>query len=144
MLTPGDGYRPELLAAVSYMEMTASLVLGGTPNAELFVGPTSDILLMWSRMEKYANYIRQDLNLSGFLINVEKVAQSMPIEVERIRGIDESNSRCQFAREAEIYLQSGWGRSDLEQKAILHDYEAVCLNTSHNFHFGSVLGQTFQ
>jgi hypothetical protein len=130
MIAPNSpAYRPEVGLLVSYMEMAASLVYRGVPNAELFVGPINDMLLLWCRMEKYIHYVRHDLSLPDFLVNVEKVALSMPEKVERIRRLDEAALRSQLVQRAETYLQIAWMRSTEEQKALLHDYEAVCLQT---------------
>jgi O-methyltransferase len=130
MIAPNSpGYRPELGLLVSYMEMAASLIHRRVPNAELFTGPVSDILLLWCRMEKYVDYVRHNLELTDFLVNVEKVARSMPEKVERIRRLDEAELRKQLVQRAEAYLQIAWARSNDERNTILHDYEAVCLHT---------------
>jgi len=130
MIAPtSSGYRPEVSLLFSYLEMAASLFHRGVPNVELFTGFLNDMLLLWSRMEKYVDYVRHDLNLPDFLINVEKVARSMPEKLERIRRLDEAEIRSQLLQRAEAYLQTAWMRSSEERKAILHDYEAICLHT---------------
>lgn len=130
LIAPGSpAYRHELGLFVSYMETAASLMNRGVPNVELFAGPTSEMLLFWCRMEKYIDYVRNDLNLPQFLINVERVARSMPEKVERIRRLDEIELRNHFVQKAKAYLEIAWMRSAEERKAMLHDYEAVCLHT---------------
>lgn len=122
-------YSPELALLTSYMEMAAPLIQRGTPGAELFIGPISDMLLVWCRMGKYVDYVRQELRLPDFLKNLEKVAGSMPSEVEQIRCLDDARRRNQLVQRAEPYMQIACARSGEARKEILRDYEAVCLHT---------------
>jgi O-methyltransferase len=130
MIAPSSpAYKPELGLLVSYMETAASLINRDVPNVELFAGPVSEMLLLWCRMEKYVDYVRNDLNLPQFLVNVERVARSMPEKVERVRRLDEADLRSQLVQRAKAYLEIAWMRSHEERKAMLRDYEAVCLHT---------------
>ena len=129
VLAPGNEHRDKFLTVVFYSEMAASLLAGGASYSDLFAKPCSEILLPWVRMGKFAEYVRETLGQSHFLVNLEELARQMPVEFERAVAVDEMNRKRRHVHFASLYLLSVWGHSEDEQEKILKDYEAVCLHT---------------
>jgi hypothetical protein len=129
VLLPGQDHCADFTMVASYAEMAASLLIRQVAELELFLGPISDIMLVWVRLKGHAQYVRQTLNVPGFLQNVEQLAGMMPGEMETAQQIDDANRRRQHVKSVQPYLRSAWGKSESEQHDILRDYEAVCLNT---------------
>jgi hypothetical protein len=129
VLGSGQDHRADFSMVISYAEIAASFLIRQVPDLELFLGPISEIAIVWVRMKDHVKYVRQTLNMPDFLQNLEQLACLMPAEMERARRIDNANRRSQHTKAVQPYLRSAWGRSESEQQEILRDYEAVCLNT---------------
>ncbi len=67
----------------SYWEMTASFVVRGVLNLDLFLDSGGEMVFVWAKLAHLVPQIRADLGTPTFWTNVEKVIQSSPRAQER-------------------------------------------------------------
>ena len=69
----------------SYWDMAASFVEYGAMNGELFLESSGEMLIVWAKIEPFVAQIRQEFNLPGYLMNIEKVVSRSQWAQERLQ-----------------------------------------------------------
>ena len=69
----------------SYWDMAASFVEYNAMNGELFLESSGEMLIVWAKIEPFVTQIRQELNLPGYLMNIEKVTSRSQWAQERLQ-----------------------------------------------------------
>src|SRR5262249_48600600 len=69
----------------SYWDMAASFVEYSAMNGELFLESSGEMLIVWAKIEPFVSQIRQELDLPGYLMNIEKVISRSQWAQERLQ-----------------------------------------------------------
>jgi hypothetical protein len=73
----------------SYWDMAASFVNHGALHEGLFLESAGEMFFVWAKVEDFVTPIRQELQMTRFLVNVEKLIGRAPGGAERVRVIRE-------------------------------------------------------
>jgi hypothetical protein len=88
---------------LSYWDMAASFVEYGAMNGELFLESSGEMLLVWAKIEPFVPQIRQDFDMTSYLINIERVVSRSQWAQERIqwyrKRIEEAKKRIKGPKE---------------------------------------------
>jgi hypothetical protein len=77
----------------SYWDMAASFVNHGALHEGLFLESAGEMFFVWTKVDAFVTPIRQELQMTRFLVNVEKLIGRAPGSAERVRVIRERISR---------------------------------------------------
>jgi len=84
VLSPGSADNTSWRMITSYWDMAASFVSHGVLDAALFLESSTEMLLVWSRVEDFIPRLRQEYG-ARLLANVEKTIARVPWAAERVR-----------------------------------------------------------
>ncbi|MBI3649815.1 MAG: hypothetical protein HY231_02065 [Acidobacteria bacterium] len=68
----------------TYWDMAASFVVQGALNGDLLLESSTELIVIYAKVEPYLKEMREQSGLSGYLANIEKVIEQYPAAQEKL------------------------------------------------------------
>jgi len=94
-----DASKPEnsyFRMVTSYWDMTASFIVQGVLNPELFMESGGEMLFVWAKIQEFIPQLRQGAS-SSYLANIEKAVAMLPGAADRLADIRRTIERLSKA-----------------------------------------------
>ena len=89
VLTPGHPHNAHLRMVTSYWDMAASFAVRGPLNADLLLGSSGELLLVWAKLEKFVPQLREASGLPEFFRNIEEIVNLVDWAPARVQWFHE-------------------------------------------------------
>jgi hypothetical protein len=86
---PQHPHNPHFRMVTTYWDMAASFVVHGALNGDLLLESSTEMVLVWAKINDYIEELRQQSKFTTYLSNIEKVVQAHPIAQERLAWLKE-------------------------------------------------------
>lgn len=77
-------HNPHFRMVTTYWDMAASFVTSGALNGELLLESSTEMIVIYAKVEPYLPEMRQQSGLAGYLSNIEKVIAQSPLAQEKL------------------------------------------------------------
>ncbi len=85
----GNPHNAHFRMMVSYWDMAASLAVHGPLDAELFLESSGELMIVWSKLEKFIPQIREAYSLPEYLRNIEEIIKQVEWAPNRVKWLQE-------------------------------------------------------
>jgi hypothetical protein len=89
IFSPGHPHNAHFRMVVSYWDMAASFAVRGPLDAELFLQSSGELMVVWSKLEKYIPQIREAYTLPEYLSNIEEIIKQVEWAPNRVKWLQE-------------------------------------------------------
>ena len=98
--TPQHPHNPHFRMVTTYWDMAASFVVHGALNGDLLLESSTEMVLVWAKINDFIEELRQQSGFTTYLSNIEKVIQAHALAQDRLKWLKELiKTRLQQAQE---------------------------------------------
>jgi hypothetical protein len=84
VFAPGNPHNAHFRMVVSYWDMAASFAVSGALDPYLLLESSGEMCLVWAKLEKFIEQIREESRLPEYLQNIESVINMVDWAPERV------------------------------------------------------------
>lgn len=77
-------HNPHFRMATSYWDMAASFVTSGALNGDLLLESSTEMIIIYAKVEPYLAEMREQSGLASYLANIEKLTEQFPLAQEKL------------------------------------------------------------
>lgn len=77
-------HNPHFRMVTTYWDMAASFVTSGALNGDLLLESSTEMIVVYAKVEPYLAEMRQQSGLAGYLSNIEKLIEQSPLAQEKL------------------------------------------------------------
>jgi hypothetical protein len=77
-------HNPHFRMVTTYWDMAASFVTSGALNGELLLESSTEMVVIYAKVEPYLAEMRQQSGIASYLSNIEKVIEQYPLAQEKL------------------------------------------------------------
>lgn len=77
-------HNPHFRMVTTYWDMAASFVTSGALNGELLLESSTEMVVIYAKVEEFLAEMRQQSGIAGYLSNIEKVIEQYPLAQEKL------------------------------------------------------------
>lgn len=81
---PQHPHNPHFRMVTTYWDMAASFVVHGALNGDLLLESSTEMVLVWAKVNDYIKELREQSGFSTYMSNIEKVIAAHPAAQERL------------------------------------------------------------
>jgi hypothetical protein len=78
-------HNPHFRMVTTYWDMAASFVTSEALNGELFLESSTEMVVIYAKVEEHLAEMRKQSGLAGYLSNIEKVIEQYPLAQEKLQ-----------------------------------------------------------
>lgn len=90
IVSAGDSHSSFVLQVYGYWEMVAAFVTSGALDAELLLNTCPEMYFQYAKIQPYLTQFREEMNLSEFLINVERLVEGSRAGRKRLGNMQQN------------------------------------------------------
>jgi hypothetical protein len=87
ILTAGHPHNAHFRMVVSYWDMAASFAVRGPLNASLLLESSGEMLVVWAKLEKFMDALREYVRLPEYLRNIEDIIHQVEWAPDRVNWL---------------------------------------------------------
>lgn len=89
IFSPGHPHNAHFRMVVSYWDMAASFAVRGPLDVELFMESAGELMIVWSKLDRFIPQIREAYRLPEYLHNIEEVINRVEWAPNRVKWLQE-------------------------------------------------------